>query len=260
MGPGHVVAQAHGNIGLGPIAHYIFKFLVFKHYHLLILIEPETEAALCAHKVYGKLKGIAAAAGEDLVIAVPEGLAGLGPAVFPQKGTDGKDAVAAAVHVGLEVEGHLLYALGLYVSAKVAGANQTLLCSYHHFAAAAEHVAPDVVQEGPRNAAGAAHNDVVGGVYAVAAGAVGAEKVVPAVAVHHGGGFAVYCYVDGLVAGKTPAGGRVKLDHPYVAEIRSVCAEETALGSHEEAYVYGVAVFIGLGMSHFYWLREGKVW
>ena len=75
---------------------------------------------------------------------------------------------------------------------------------------------------------------------------MGAQEVVPAIAIHHFGCLAVNGYVYRLIAGKATAGSGIQLHDADVAEIGAVSAEETALGSHQEADIDGVAVFVSL--------------
>ena len=157
------------------------------------------------------------------------------------------------------MERHLLYALVYDYGAEVPGAEETLLRRDDHFAAAAEHIASHIVQERPCNAAGTAYYYIVSGVDAVAAGAVRAEQVVPAVAVNHFGGLAVYGDVSGLIAGHASSGGRIQLYYADVAEIRAVSAVQAALRGHYKADVDGIAVFVRLGMGHLYGLGVSKV-
>ena len=93
---------------------------------------------------------------------------------------------------------------------------------------------PMLSRYGPGHLLGAAHADVVGGVGAVAACAVSAQKIVPAVAIHHISGFAVDGDVNGLVAGHAHSRFGVELDDPDEAEISSVGEPQPAVGGIEQ--------------------------
>ena len=88
---------------------------------------------------------------------------------------------------------------------------------------------------------------------------MGAQQVVPAVIVDHHGSLAVDGDVHGLVAGETGARLGIELDHPDVAEIGAVGAEQTAVRVHQEADVDGVAVLVHLGVRHFDGLGIGEI-
>ena len=82
--------------------------------------------------------------------------------------------------------------------AEVTGARGAVARGKDHLAAALEHVAAHVVEIRAGHAAGASADDVVGRVDTVAAGAMGAEQVIPAVLVHEGRGLAVDAAIDAL--------------------------------------------------------------
>ena len=75
--------------------------------------------------------------------------------------------------------------------------------------------------------------DVVGGVGAVAAGAVRAQQVIPAVAIDQVGGFHVDGDVDRLVAVDALAGLGIEFDDADVAEVGAVGEPQLALGIEE---------------------------
>ena len=106
--------------------------------------------------------------------------------------------------------------------------------THKELAAAFEHVHAHIVKVWACHFLGAAHDDVVGGVGAVAARAVSAKQVVPAVAIHHGSGFAVDGDIQGLVVGNAHSRLGIELDHPDEAEVGSVGEPQPAIGRIEE--------------------------
>ena len=80
---------------------------------------------------------------------------------------------------------------------------------------------------------------------------MGAEQVVPSVAVDEVCGFAVDGYVEGFVACHALACLGVELYEAYVAEICAVADPEAACGGVEEqAWVDGIVVFQSVGCCH----------
>ena len=82
--------------------------------------------------------------------------------------------------------GELLHAVAQVEQAEVAGADDATAGADEELAAALEHIEAHVVEEGTGHFPGAAHADVVAGVGAPTATAVGGQQVVPAVAIDHG--------------------------------------------------------------------------
>ena len=89
----------------------------------------------------------------------------------------------------------------------------------HNQLAALEQLDSHVIHVGAQHIPGAAHADVIGRVGAVAAGAVSAEQVVPAVAIEQIGGFHVDGDVYRLVAGDPFSRFGIELDHTDEAEV-----------------------------------------
>ena len=191
-------------------------------------------AASHPHEIHGQFQRIAAAFGLDFIGAFLEVVAGNGPAVFPEQRANVQHAAAAAVQVGLVMTGEFLHAVAEVHQAEVAGPDEATAGGHDQLAAAFEHVDAHVVQVGAGDCLGAAHADVVGGVGAVAAGAVSAKKIIPAVAIDQVGGFAVDGDVDGLVAFDVLARLGIEFDEPDEAEVGSVGEPQPAIGGIEQ--------------------------
>ena len=249
----HIVSDADGGL-LRPVADDLLEFLVLDdHVGLVAAAAEASHTTLCADEVDGQFKGVAPADGFDLVGAFGNEFADLRPVVLPDDGTDGEGAPSAQVKVGLPVEGCLLDAFLEDDAAEVAGTETPLFGSGDHLAATFDHGASDIVDERAVGVLGAACNDIIGGVHAIAAGAVGAEEVVPAVIVGHHSGLAVDGDVDGLAALETMSGLGIELDLADESEVGAVDAEEPAgAGVEEEADVDGVAVFVNERRCHFH--------
>ena len=121
--------------------------------------------------------------------------------------------------------------------------------------AAVNHIPADIVVEGAGGVPGASDDDVVGGVGAVAAGAVGGKQVVPAVMVGHLGCFAGQGDIDRLAAFLGESCLRVELEYPYVSEICPVAEPQPSVRAHEESGVDAVAVFETVRTGDIYGLR-----
>ena len=113
------------------------------------------------------------------------------------------------------------------------------------------HVATYIIDIGSLNTLGAAYHDIIGGVHTVAAGAVGAQQVVPAIAVDEVGCLAVDGDVLLFVATHAEAGVRVQLDETDSAEIGAIAGPQTTCGGVEQqTRVDGVLVFHTVGGAY----------
>ena len=110
------------------------------------------------------------------------------------------------------------------------------------------HVAANVVDVRAFWALGTANNDVISGVHTVAAGAVGAEQIVPAVVVDEVGSLTVDGDVLLFVATLTETSSGVELDEADGAEIGAIAYPQTTCGGVEhDTWVDGVLVFHAIG-------------
>ena len=116
------------------------------------------------------------------------------------------------------------------------------------FAAAFEHVDAHVVEIGAGHLARAAHADVVGGIGALAAGAVGDQQVVPAVVIDRNGGFGVDRDVHRRAVRVTALSGLgIQLDQPDVTEVGPIREPQPPVGGEQHARINGIAVFDAIG-------------
>jgi hypothetical protein len=105
---------------------------------------------------------------------------------------------------------------------EMAGADVATAGANDQLAAAAQQRRSHVIDIGPERAARSADADMVRRIGAVAAGPVRAEQVIPAVTVHHRGGFHVDRDVDRLVARNTQARLGIEFDNADRPEIGAV--------------------------------------
>ena len=137
-------------------------------------------------------------------------------------------------------------------AAEVTGTGLAVTRIDNHLAATVEHVASHIVDVGASDAARTTHYDVVGGVDAVAAGAVGTEQVVPTVAIEEVGGFAVDGDVELLVALDTSTCGGIELNEANGAEVGAVAHPKASGGGVEEkSWVDSILIFHTVGGTDF---------
>jgi hypothetical protein len=105
---------------------------------------------------------------------------------------------------------------------EMARADVATACADDQLAAAAEQRRPHVIDIGPERAARSADADMIGRIGAVAACPVRAEQVIPAVTVHHRGGFHVDRDIDRLVARDPQARLWIEFDDADRPEIGAV--------------------------------------
>ena len=130
----------------------------------------------------------------------------------------------------------------------MAGPDEAAAGRHDQLAAALEQRDAHVIHVGAEDVPGAAHADVVGRVGAVAARAVSAQQVIPAVAIHQIGGFHVDGDVHRLVAGDAFSRFGIELDDADEAEIGSVGEPQPARGGIEqESGIDGIAVLDAVG-------------
>ena len=123
-----------------------------------------------------------------------------------------------------------------------------------------EHITAYVVDVRTFDALGAADDDVIGGVDTVAAGAVGAEQIVPAVAIHKVGGLTVDGDVLLLVASLTEARLGIEFDEADGAEVGTVAHPQTTCGGIEQqTRVDGVLILHSVGIAHLDSLRPLEI-
>src|ERR1017187_10432512 len=133
------------------------------------------------HEIHGELQCVAAAFGLDFISSFLEVVAANGPAVFPKQRANVQHASTAAVQIRLVMTGEFLHAVAEVHEAEVAKPDKANTGGRNALAPAFDHVVAKVVQVGTRGRLGAAHAEIVGGVRAVAAGAVGPKKIIPSV-------------------------------------------------------------------------------
>ena len=145
--------------------------------------------------------------------------------------------------------GELLHAIAQIEQAEVAGADDAAAGADEELAAALEHIDAHVVDEGTGHLPGAAHADVVAGVGAPTATAVGGQQVIPAVAIDHDRRFAIDRDVHGLVVRVDAFTGLgVELDQPDVAEIGTVDQPQLPVGGiQKEPRIDGIAELDPIG-------------
>src|ERR1019366_7628038 len=161
-----------------------------------------TAASCHPREIHGQLQGVATAFGLDFIGAFLEVVTANGPAVSPEQRADVHHAAPAAVQVGLVMTGEFLHAVAEVHQAEMAKPDKAAAGGRDEFAAAFDHVVAKIIEVGASDRLGAAHAKIVGGVRAVAAGAMSAKKIIPAVVVDRVGGFAVNGDVDGLISFK----------------------------------------------------------
>ena len=252
----HVVATTHGDVACGPCALHLVECLVGNGLRRLLVGLWSAEEATAtgyvhAHEVDSQLKGIAATLTLNLEGAALELLATHGPVVLPEQGMDCQYAAASLVHVGLPVERHHLDALVDDGASEVSSTGLAVASGNDHLATTVVHVAAYIIDIGSLDALGAAHHDVIGGIDAIAAGAVGAQQVVPAIAVDEVGCLTVDGDVLLLVAAHAEAGSGIKLDETDGAEIGAIAGPQTTCGGVEQQTgVDGVLVFHSVGGTY----------
>ena len=121
-----------------------------------------------------------------------------------------------------------------------------------HASTTVEHIASYIVDIRAFNALGATHHYIIGRVHTVAAGAVGAQQVVPAVAIDEVSGLTVDGDVFLFVAADTIARLGVDLDEADGAEVGAVADPHTTSGGVEQhAWVDGVLIFHTVAGAYF---------
>ena len=116
------------------------------------------------------------------------------------------------------------------------------------FAAAFEHIDAHVVEIRAGHFARATHADVVSGIGALTAGAVGYQQVVPPVAIDRNRGFGVDCDVYRRAVRVTALSGfGIQLDQPDVTEVGPVGEPQPSIGGEQHTRIDGIAVFDAIG-------------
>ena len=134
------------------------------------------------------------------------------------------------IQVGFPVHGELLHAVAEIEEAEMAGANHAAAGADQELAAALDHVDAFGIEERAGNFPRPAEADVVAGVRAAAATAMGGQQVIPAIVIHHVGSFAVDGEVAGLIVRvEALAGLGIEFDQPDVAEIGAVGQPQLAV-------------------------------
>ena len=97
-----------------------------------------------------------------------------------------------------------------------------------------EHVTAYVIEIGAFNTLGTAHHNIIGGVNTVAAGTMGTEQIIPPIAIHQVGGFAVDGDILFLITLYTKACLGIKFYQTDGAEIGTVTYPQTPRRRIEE--------------------------
>src|SRR6185437_1081696 len=202
------------------------------------------EAACAGHagEVDVEFQGEAAANGLDLIGARREVIASNGPAIFPEQRADVEDAAARAVEVGLVVAREFFdIVIGDHAS-EVAETDVAAFRGSYERAAPLEQGDALFIDVRTCYLARTTNPNVIGGVGAIAAGAVRAQQVIPAVLVNEVGRFHVDSDIRGLTCGERVAGLGIELENPDRAEVCAVADPELAT-LIEEGWVDRVGVF-----------------
>ena len=261
MRTGHIVANTHSDVVLGPRFDDILQLLWSNRligWHGVI---PETHTGyLHTHEVNCQFERITTTFGRNLVGTFCNWFTGNGPIVLPQKRKDGKDTASTACEVSLKVARHQFDAFVNDGTTKVSGSCQTLSSSNDHTSTACQHVAPDIVKIWTSDAARTSYHNIIGRIDAIAAGAMRTKQIVPAITIDKVGGLTVDSNILRFIARTTCTGNWVEFDNADVSEISSITAPQASRGGVEqETCIDGIVVFESIGECHFNGFREAEI-
>ena len=242
----HVIVHSYLYLALRPFCLYLLQGLRLDILQRLGRLDPERfDIPLHSHEIYGNLQGIASSFRFYLVGSGMKFITSHRPVVLPQQRTDGQHASSSLSEIRLIVERHLFYTLFLNIAAEVTGTRLQIVGCNHHLSTALQHLSAHIIYVWTGYLSRTSHNDIVGRIRTIATGAMGAEKIIPAVAVNQISSLAVDGDIDGFVAFHPLTRLRVKFYQTDKSEIGTITEPESA-GSRveQQARINGITVFI----------------
>ncbi|MPN18034.1 hypothetical protein SDC9_165392 [bioreactor metagenome] len=124
---------------------------------------------------------------------------------------------------------HFFHAIGYHEASEVPRACFAFASSNHQLATAFQHVSTHIVDVRTRHTARASDYNIISRIRSITASAVCAQQVIPAVAIHQSGSFAVDGNVDFLIALYALAGLWIKFHNANESEIGAVGQPEPSV-------------------------------
>src|SRR5581483_4765306 len=115
--------------------------------------------------------------------------------------------------------GELLHAIAQVQKPKVCRPDIPATSGHHKLASTLKHVLAHIIQVRTGHTLRPTDANIVSGVGAITARPMGAQEVIPTIAIEQSSRFTVNCHVDWLVAFHTFARARIKFDNADVAEV-----------------------------------------
>ena len=242
----HIIVHSYLYLALRPFCLYLLQGLRLDILQRLGWLNPERfDIPLHSHEIYGNLQSIASSFRFYLVGSRMKFITSHRPVVLPQQRTDSQHTSSSLSEIRLIVERHLFYTLFLNIAAEVTGTRLQIVGSNHHFSTALQHLSAHIIYVWTGYLSRTSHHDIVGRIRTIATGAMGAEKIIPAVAVNQISSLAVDGDIDGFVAFHPLTCLRVKFYQTDKSEIGTITEPESA-GSRveQQARINGITVFI----------------
>ena len=263
MGTVHVITDTGGDITFRPSTLNFFQCLVGNGlgglFHL-VTVEPSLTFLCHANEINGEFKSIATTLTQNGEVATLEIIASHRPAILPHQRTDGKRRTTTELKVCLPVERHHFDTLIDDIASEVSGTTSSLFSCNHHLAATVQHVTAYVVKIRTFDALGTAYHNIIGRVDAVAAGAVGTEQVIPAVAIHQIRSLTIDGNIFFLVTFDTEPCLGIKLNQTDGAEIGAIAHPQTTCrGIEQQPRINGILILHTVRVAHLHGLAPLEI-
>ena len=262
MRAAHIVAATDGDITFGPRLNDIGKRLVGNLLEWFGQVNLPKAFTLLrdAHEIDSQLQRITATLRLDGHRAALETLTSHRPSVTPQQRTNAQHATTATVEVGFEMARHHLDTLVNHGSAEMTRTTDTIRGGNDHAASTVQHGASDIVDIRTFDRTRTAYDDIIGGIDPVTAGAVGSQKIIPAIMPDEVGSLAVDGDILLDIALHALARRGVQLYQANAAEISTIGNPQSSRRRvKKQAGVDGVAILHAVARSHFDGFGEMEV-